>query len=43
MNLQRWERLKAVFADAMERDTTSGRTAFIRDACADDTALRVEA
>ena len=43
LNPQRWERLKAVFADAMERQTTSERTAFVRDACADDTALRVEA
>src|SRR3954470_13918364 len=40
---QRWERLKAVFADAMERDTTRERTAFVRDACADDTTLRLEA
>jgi serine/threonine protein kinase/TolB-like protein/tetratricopeptide (TPR) repeat protein len=43
MNPQRWERLKAVFADAMERATTGERTAFIRDVCADDTTLRVEA
>lgn len=43
LNPQRWERLKAVFADAMERDTTGERTAFVRDACADDTTLRLEA
>jgi TolB-like protein/Flp pilus assembly protein TadD len=43
INPQRWERLKAVFADAMERQTTSERTAFVRDAFADDTTLRVEA
>jgi serine/threonine protein kinase/Tfp pilus assembly protein PilF len=43
MNALRWERLKTVFADAMERDTTSERTAFVRDACADDTTLRLEA
>ena len=43
MNALRWDRLKAVFADAMERDTTSERTAFVRDACADDTTLRLEA
>jgi len=43
MNPQRWERLKAVFADAMERDTTRERTAFIYDSCADDTTLRLEA
>jgi len=43
MNALRWERLKAVFSDAMERDTTSERTAFVRDACADDTTLRLEA
>src|SRR6478735_12239680 len=43
MNPQRWERLKTVFADAMERDTTRERTAFVRDACADDTTLRLEA
>src|SRR3954463_8112107 len=43
MNAVRWERLKAVFADAMERDTTRERTAFVRDACADDTTLRLEA
>src|SRR3954468_23642884 len=40
---QRWERLKNVFADAMERETSRERTAFIRDSCADDTTLRVEA
>src|SRR6201989_2905164 len=43
MDALRWERLKAVFADAMERDTTRERTAFVRDACADDTTLRLEA
>jgi eukaryotic-like serine/threonine-protein kinase len=40
---RRWERLKTVFADAMERDTSRERTAFIRDSCADDTTLRIEA
>jgi serine/threonine protein kinase len=40
---RRWERLKTVFADAMERETSRERTAFIRDSCADDTALRAEA
>jgi eukaryotic-like serine/threonine-protein kinase len=40
---QRWERLKNVFADAMERETSRERTAFIRDSCADDTTLRLEA
>src|ERR1043166_7196800 len=40
---RRWERLKTVFADAMERETSRERTAFIRDSCADDTTLRVEA
>jgi eukaryotic-like serine/threonine-protein kinase len=40
---QRWERLKTVFADAMERETSRERTAFIRDSCADDTTLRLEA
>jgi len=43
INPQRWERLKAVFADAMELQTTSERAAFVRDACADDTTLCVEA
>jgi serine/threonine protein kinase len=43
MNAVRWERLKAVFADAMQRDTARERTAFVRDACADDTTLRLEA
>jgi len=43
MNPRRWERLKAVFADAMERDTTRERTAFIYATCADDTTLRLEA
>ena len=40
---QRWDRLKTVFADAMERETSRERTAFIRDSCADDTTLRLEA
>jgi protein kinase/serine/threonine-protein kinase len=35
--------LKTVFADAMERETSRERTAFIRDSCADDTTLRAEA
>ena len=43
MNPQRWERLKTVFADAMERETTRERTAFISDSCADDVTLRLEA
>src|SRR3954447_8350629 len=43
MNPRRWERLKTVFADAMERDTTRERTAFIYATCADDTTLRLEA
>lgn len=43
MHPRRWERLKLVFADAMERDTPSERTAFIHDSCADDTTLRLEA
>jgi protein kinase/serine/threonine-protein kinase len=43
MTQQRWERLKAVFADAMERETTGERTAFVQASCADDTTLRLEA
>lgn len=43
MNALRWERLKAVFAEAIQCDTTIARAAFVRDALADDATLREEA
>ena len=39
----RWQRLKAVLAEALERDSPQDRSATVKKLCADDTALSAEA
>lgn len=39
----RWQRLKAILADALERETPAERTAVLTRLCADDAALLKEA
>jgi hypothetical protein len=41
MNPQRWERIKQIFAKAVELDPAS-RGSFLDSACEDDTSLRAE-
>ena len=41
MSRDRWRRIEDICHDALER-STSDRAAFVRDACAGDTALRAE-
>ena len=42
-NPARWQRLKEILADALEQTSIEGRTAVLRESCADDTALFHEA
>jgi hypothetical protein len=42
-NAARWQRLKDILADALEQPSFEGRTAVLRQSCADDTALLREA
>jgi len=41
VEIERWNRLKDLFAVALERPA-SERTGFVQEACADDPELRVE-
>lgn len=41
MDSERWERVAAVFGDALDREPTA-RRAFLDDACADDPTLRAQ-
>jgi protein kinase/serine/threonine-protein kinase len=42
-NPARWQRLKNILADALEQTSSEERTAALRQSCADDTALLLEA
>ncbi|HEU5245795.1 MAG TPA: protein kinase [Candidatus Udaeobacter sp.] len=42
-NPARWQRLKNILADALEHTSSEERTAVLRQSCADDTALLLEA
>jgi serine/threonine protein kinase len=39
MNPERWQQLKEIVADAMEKDSPVARTALVSERCADDDAL----
>ena len=41
MTPERWNRIKEIFASALERDP-SERGTYVEQACADDNTLRVE-
>ena len=43
LNAEQWERLKAVVADALEKDDLAERRAFVARACEDDPAVLREA
>ena len=43
MNPERWQRLKAIVADALEHDSPADRTALVSRECADDAGLLREA
>ena len=42
MTAERWQQVKAILADAIERDDTLQRAAFVESSCADDPLLRQE-
>ena len=42
-NPARWQRLKNILADALEQTSPEERTAVLKQSCADDTALLLEA
>jgi|GEM_PF-6919487 len=42
MTPQRWQQVKAILADAIERDDAFGRAAFVESSCAGDPLLRHE-
>jgi TolB-like protein/serine/threonine protein kinase/Flp pilus assembly protein TadD len=42
-NAERWQRLKNILADALEQTSLEKRTAVLRESCADDTTLLLEA
>ncbi len=42
MKPERWQQVKRTLADALDRDNTTERNAFLQTACADDTGLRRE-
>ena len=39
MNPERWQQLKTILADALEKDSPGARTALVSERCADDDAL----
>jgi eukaryotic-like serine/threonine-protein kinase len=43
MDAPRWQRLKSILADALEQESATARTAFIKRSCADDADLLREA
>jgi hypothetical protein len=42
MTPQRWQKVKAILADALERDDTLQRAAFVGSSCAGDPLLQQE-
>jgi hypothetical protein len=42
MTPQRWQQVKAILADAIERDDAPQRAAFVKRACAGDPLLKQE-
>ena len=39
MNPERWQQLKTIVADALEKDSPVARAALVSERCADDDAL----
>ena len=42
MTPERWQRVKAILAEAIERDNAIQRAAFVESSCAGDPLLRQE-
>ena len=42
MTPERWQQIKAILADAIERDDAFGRSAFVENSCAGDPLLKQE-